>query len=356
MIHSMKDFQNHCKPVAKNTRRWCLSSGFHEYQAEITQHIQELEQTTQPNSRMIATQPEISWESRSMLIDFLIDNHLTLNLSDQTLYLAVNVIDRYLSKRVVKMHHFQLFGSTALWIASKYVDRKGKVPGIKKLSSMCDGAYTNNMFKQMEVHILNSLKWNLSHPTFDLLVDICLEGNAYRQLNLPLLKRLALYLCEVTMYHKEFIDINSSQIVALALNLAKHIVYDTEYSTGENTYKEDIQRLLLNFSFKPSEYLKQRYHQLEFGNLYCYIKMYQQRENTKARLQELREQGMTQTKFRLSSPPLTDEEERSERYDVDGTMGSGEKKKKDLTLVSKIKANGPLWEVAVYDLPMLCLR
>ena len=48
------------------------------------------------------------------------------------------------------------------------------------------------------------------------------------------------------MYHKEFIDIKSSQIVALALNLAKHIVYDTQYSTGENTYEEDIQRLLLN--------------------------------------------------------------------------------------------------------------
>jgi hypothetical protein len=333
-----------------------LTSGFHEYQDEITQYIQKLEQATQPNSRMIATQPEFSWDSRSMLIDFVIDSHLTLKLSDESLYLAINVIDRYCSKRVVKMHHFQLFGCTALWIASKYVDRTEKIPTVKELSSMCDDAYTNQMFKQMEMHILNSLKWDLSHPTFDLLVDICSEGNAYKRLNLFLLKRLALYLCEVTMYHQEFIDIKPSQIAALAMNLAKHIIYDTEYLTGENIYEEHIKKLLLNFSFEPSEYLKQRYTRLEFSNSYCYIQMYQKRENAKVRLQELREKGTAQTKFSSYSPPLTDEEEKSDKYDVVSIMSNGEKK--ELKLVSKIKANGPLWEVAVqnYDLPILCLR
>lgn len=63
------------------------------------------------------------------------------------------------------------------------------------------------MFKQMELHLLNSLGWDLSHPTFALFIDIYLEQNTYKRLNLPVLKRLALFSCEVTMYHQEYLDI-----------------------------------------------------------------------------------------------------------------------------------------------------
>ena len=38
----------------------------------------------------------------------------------ETLFITVNIIDRYLSKEIVRLSKFQLLGITALWIASKF--------------------------------------------------------------------------------------------------------------------------------------------------------------------------------------------------------------------------------------------
>lgn len=285
------------------------ASGFYEYQDQIVQHIQRLELVTQPNSEMIAAQPEIRWDLRPLLIDFVIDYHLTLRLSDESLYLAVNIIDRYCSKRVVLKRHYQLVGSTALWIASKYYDGKKKHSIFEKLSNMHKNTYTVNMFKEMELHILNSLGWDLSHPTFVLFIDIYLKQNTYKRLNLPLLKRLTLYLCEVTLYHPEYLDIVPSQIAKWAVTLANYIIYGDSYSINQNMYEQNIKESLLNHALKPSECLKQKYTRDEFYNSYGYIKLYQQQEKGRLQAQDLQRKRISQTEFKIYSPPPTDDEE-----------------------------------------------
>lgn len=56
---------------------------------------------------------------RAILIDWLVEVHLKFKLMPETLYLTVNLIDRYLAKKQVTRKNLQLVGVTAMLIASK---------------------------------------------------------------------------------------------------------------------------------------------------------------------------------------------------------------------------------------------
>lgn len=57
---------------------------------------------------------------RAILIDWLVEVHLKFKLVPETLYLTVNLIDRYLERVEVMRDKLQLVGVTAMLIASKY--------------------------------------------------------------------------------------------------------------------------------------------------------------------------------------------------------------------------------------------
>ena len=97
----------------------------------------------------VNSQPELSWEMRPILIDFLVEVHFARRLRPETLYLAINLLDRYLSKRVVLKKHYQLVGCAALWIAAKFEDSKDAVPSLEYLTFMSGEAYEESHFVQM---------------------------------------------------------------------------------------------------------------------------------------------------------------------------------------------------------------
>ncbi|CAN6614432.1 hypothetical protein TRVA0_005S04082 [Trichomonascus vanleenenianus] len=172
-----------------------------EYEADIFAHIAQMQQATLPDVSMIETQPELSWSMRPYLLDFMIESHQELALKMETLYLAVNILDRYASKRIVYKRHYQLVGCTALWIASKYYDKNSYVPTLEELKLLCCGAYEKHMFVQMESHILSTLEWTLGHPTVDGFVDLFNESCGGGLL----VRSIALYLCEMALYDRELI-------------------------------------------------------------------------------------------------------------------------------------------------------
>lgn len=65
-------------------------------------------------------QPDITAHMRSMLLNWLVDVHLKYKLQAKTLFIAVHIIDQYLSQAIVKRTHLQLVGIVALWIAAKF--------------------------------------------------------------------------------------------------------------------------------------------------------------------------------------------------------------------------------------------
>lgn len=88
----------------------------------------------------IEFQTDIHDKMRSILIDWLVDVHLKFKLRPETLYLTVNIIDRYLARTIVSRGSLQLVGVTAMLIASKYEEIYS--PIVKDFVYITDNAYT----------------------------------------------------------------------------------------------------------------------------------------------------------------------------------------------------------------------
>jgi len=85
-------------------------------------------------------QPYITSRERSILIDWLVEQHSGYGLRNETLFLTVNIIDRYLEKYVVTKSTIQVLGVTAMLIAAKYGDVY--YPKVKDCVDMTDNSCT----------------------------------------------------------------------------------------------------------------------------------------------------------------------------------------------------------------------
>jgi hypothetical protein len=70
-----------------------------------------------PNSNYMANQQDINEKMRRILVDWLLKVHGKFKLLPETLYLTINIIDRYLSYETVTRKVLQLIGVTAMHIA-----------------------------------------------------------------------------------------------------------------------------------------------------------------------------------------------------------------------------------------------
>ncbi|GAA6063702.1 hypothetical protein JCM10212_004429 [Sporobolomyces blumeae] len=191
-----------------------------DYREDVKSYMYEMQSKTMANADLIDQQPELRWYMRSYLVDFLIEIHLQNRLRPETLYLALNIVDRYVSKRIVFKKHYQLVGCAALWIAAKFEEGKDRVPTLPELVEMCCNAYDEKAFIQMEGHVLATIHWVIGHPTAEAWLRLaCTTG----PLEDSRTQHISRFLMELTLFHREFISFNASDIAAAALVLARHL-------------------------------------------------------------------------------------------------------------------------------------
>jgi hypothetical protein len=194
---------------------------------------------------------------RPYLIDFLIEAHAAFQLLPETLFLAVNLLDRYCSRRVVYKRHYQLVGCATLLIAAKYGDRKERVPMIRELKSMCCSLYDEDMFTQMEWHVLNTLEWMIGHPTVDTWLQVEMkDGPEFEDVEV---QHMAWYISEQALYHKDFVSIKPSVMACASLALARGIL---ERPEGRNSNSQEVNEVLVALSHnvdRPSQVLYRKY-------------------------------------------------------------------------------------------------
>lgn len=194
---------------------------------------------------------------RPYLLDFLIEAHAAFQLLPATLFLTINILDRYCSKRVVYKRHYQLVGCAALLIAAKYGDKKDRVPTIKELKSMCCSLYDDDMFVQMEWHVLQTLGWSMGHPTADSFLQIATLDGAYE----PEVEHLALYILEIALFHREFVSKPSSDLSRAALALSRCVLNRPQPKHTEWASQYDSMTLvgLSQQLHQPSQVLFRKY-------------------------------------------------------------------------------------------------
>lgn len=64
--------------------------------------MKKVELNNVPRPGYMKNQPDINEKMRSILVDWLVEVHLKFKLVPETLYLTVNLIDRYLEVEEVK--------------------------------------------------------------------------------------------------------------------------------------------------------------------------------------------------------------------------------------------------------------
>lgn len=117
------------------------------YVKDMFQFFREQEQVIQPYlGGDDAIQPIINERMRSILVDWLVEVHLGMKCDPAVLYLAVQIIDRFLaakspSNKATKKN-LQLIGTSGFFIASKY--EQIYPVSLRDLVYVCDHVYTED--------------------------------------------------------------------------------------------------------------------------------------------------------------------------------------------------------------------
>lgn len=121
-------------------------------------------QVFKPSLENISRQAQINFKMRKILFDWLIEIHSQLPYKNRTLYLALYLIDSFLSYAFVSKANYQLVGISAFLISCK--SEEIDVPSIDKLIYLTDNAYSKEQVINMENQILKALNFNITVPLF----------------------------------------------------------------------------------------------------------------------------------------------------------------------------------------------
>ncbi|KAJ4459967.1 putative G2/mitotic-specific cyclin-B [Paratrimastix pyriformis] len=134
-----------------------------EYVQDIYEYLMELEQRERVSENFLSIQTEVTDRIRSTLVDYLVDVHMGFQMLPETLFLTVNVLDRFLALKPVAQNKLQMVGITALLVAAKYEETY--IPQLKDFVNVTDMTCTKADLIRTERMILSSLKFSLSVPT-----------------------------------------------------------------------------------------------------------------------------------------------------------------------------------------------
>ncbi|KAK1974687.1 Cyclin, N-terminal domain-containing protein [Colletotrichum cereale] len=170
---------------------------------------------------------------RPKIVQSLIVAHTMLGLLPQTLFLSVNLLDRFCCRQVFHGEaYYKLVACAALWIASKYVEEKGQVPRLRCI--MCfvpKGCYKDErLFLRLEKYVLNVLDWRINHPTPYCFIQL-LNANSSDDAEV---RKSAFDTCKVKLAEYESIDTRPSVLARDCLALARNGSLSTSTSRRRN--------------------------------------------------------------------------------------------------------------------------
>ena len=158
-------------------------------------------------------------KNRSIIFNWLVKNNFKWKLKDDTIFMAMNLMDRYISKYPTKNSEFQLIGISSYLIASKYEDIYP--PYLDDLSQICNYIYSNDDIIKKEYEILSGLNfdilYNSSYKYLTFLHSVTDKENMK-------LLYLAQFILELTLENLEILEHSQCLRAISALFLAKKIL------------------------------------------------------------------------------------------------------------------------------------
>lgn len=175
-----------------------------------------------PNPDYMSKQTEITWEHRQQLIDWLLQVHLRYHMLPETLWIGINIVDRFLSRRIVSRAKLQLVGITAMFIAAKYEEIIA--PSVDEFIEMAEGGYTKEEMLKGERIMLQTLDFKIS--------GYCTPYSWVRRISKAddydiQTRTLSKFLMEVTLFDHRFLRVPPSLIAAVGMFTAQKMLGGT---------------------------------------------------------------------------------------------------------------------------------
>jgi len=191
-----------------------------DYDDEILAYWRETEHRRLPNPHYMSQQTHIKPGMREMLIDWMVQIASQFKLKQETLFLSVHLLDRFLERRIVTCSKLQLVGCAALLTAIKYEENHLEgPPGVDRLLEASDKAYSREQLVAMEGIMLNALSFNLTVPSILNFLQSFACISSVEQ-GSPTWY-LACYYAELSLQAYEFLRFSPSQLAGSALYLAR---------------------------------------------------------------------------------------------------------------------------------------
>jgi len=223
--------------------------------------------------RYLCNQVDINEKMRAILVDWLVEVHRMFKLLPETLFLGISIIDRFLSMKQISRDVLQLVGITSMLIASKYEEIYA--PECNDFVYISDGAYTKPQILHMEQNILNTLNFNITHPSaLHFLRRYSKAGGSDYTLH-----TLCKYLIEVILIDVKFLIYPPSQQAAASVYLGRAMTGKSplwtptlqHYSTyAESTVREcalDMNELLKKSTNSSLKAIRKKYSLPKFGQV-----------------------------------------------------------------------------------------
>lgn len=171
-----------------------------------------------PGPGFTEKQSELNWNMRAILVDWLIEVQWKSKLLPETLFLSINIIDRFLARRSVSLTKLQLVGLAGSLLASKYEEILS--PSISNFIYFSDNAYQPDELLRAERYMLHIMNFNLAYPNPLVFLRRVSKADDYNLKH----RTLAKYLMELTLLDHRFIACPPSMIAAVGLWLARYML------------------------------------------------------------------------------------------------------------------------------------
>ena len=152
-------------------------------------------------------QYDLTPKIRACLINFIYMISEHLNLNDKTIYLSIQILDRFFCSKKIDISYIQLLAASSLFISTKF--NEIIIPPIEYWLKILKGQYNKNKFLIMEYFILDSIDYNILplYPvSFFEIINEKIKFNKYEFY-------LGLLLIEISQFEYNIIRFKSSVIV-----------------------------------------------------------------------------------------------------------------------------------------------
>lgn len=159
---------------------------------------------------------------RVTLVSWLVEVSINFNLLPETLFISVNLIDRYSDCRPVGLSDYQLLGITSMLIAAKYEEIMP--PSVNEFVNITDNSYNRDQILAFENRILSVLEFEVTVPTTFRFIERFASMLAWNQQSF----HLSAYLGELTMLESNMNRWYPSRIACSCIYLAQRMLKKSE--------------------------------------------------------------------------------------------------------------------------------